>query len=252
MKTFAKEVLRWGAIAATGGLGVWLLVEIARSVAACHVGDALGFILLLFTIFLHVLIAVPCLAAAYFCLRRQYRKVFLALGPLGSVGIFLALWILPSHFGLFKLFEPPNHEDSVLALLGIPILFFQFVAPVYGAMWFSTSCCHWAYPELKRPKTRATRWLLGLGALCLIVPALILLVQVVNCWIHHQPLAPAAEPLHTTLRWTAGMAAIGSLLIFCGLVRRQPVVEEQKRGDSHVGCVLARTRIISHGRREKA
>ena len=77
MKALAKEISRWGAIVASGGFGIWLLIDAGRDVMRWN-WSRLG--LTAFTLIPCLAVAAPFLAVAYICLRRQYRKLFLVLG----------------------------------------------------------------------------------------------------------------------------------------------------------------------------
>jgi hypothetical protein len=100
IKTRAQEILRWGAIAASGGFAAWMLVEAGRCGVGIHrrgVLDASGVMMLMDP----VLVALPFLAVAYICFRRQYRKLFLVLGVVGCIAVFCELFMLPDQLGFW-------------------------------------------------------------------------------------------------------------------------------------------------------
>ena len=111
-KTLAKEALRWLTIIAAGGFGLWQLADaISHAIRVQWTGDATnGFSV--FFLLISLLMAAPFLAVAYFCLRRQYRKLFLVLGVVGGVVIFAELHALPDQLGVFQfhMADRPNRE----------------------------------------------------------------------------------------------------------------------------------------------
>lgn len=84
MKTFAKESLRWSVVAICGAYGLWQLICAGRGFI--HNWD--GGWLEAFVLSVPLFVAVPLLAVAYCCLRRQYRKLYLVLGVVGCVVLF--------------------------------------------------------------------------------------------------------------------------------------------------------------------
>jgi hypothetical protein len=228
IKTLAKEVLRWGMIAATGGYGAWELIEAGRRGIRMQWrgdwSDILGFVVFL----IPVIFAAPFLAVAFLCLRRQYRKLYLVLGVIGTVVIFFFPYGLPEQLGIFQFMDRHIHENHDFAFLGLPLALLLFFGPIYAAAWFFRLCRRLTYPVpvgAKRPKTQATRWLVWLGVLCLVVPPTIDMLVTFNR-ITQSSYAPISqESIINSLRWIIGLWVIGSLLMFLGLVRRQPIPE---------------------------
>jgi hypothetical protein len=86
MKANGKEILRWTAIGAFGGLGVWTLLVGLPAVNAFNNGNWFGtFFVLGFLVFC----TTPCFAVAYICFRRKYRELFNILGAVGAIIILL-------------------------------------------------------------------------------------------------------------------------------------------------------------------
>ncbi len=224
MKTLAKEIARWGVIAATGGYGVYLLIGAGR-ILAWRRGDA-TYVFAIVMSFMFLVFAAPFLATAYFCLRRQYRKIFLVVGAVGCMVIFFGLSALPEQLGLFKFMAHHLVENHDLAFLGLPICLLLLFGPIYAAAWFCRLCGYLAYPgRAKRPKTRATRGLVWLGVLCMVLPPLISMLVTFNQFVQSPHARIAADSIDESLRWIIGGPLIGVLLVFLGLIRRRPVVE---------------------------
>ena len=174
----------------------------------------------------------PCLATAYFCLRREYRKLFLVLGVIGCIIIFFELFVLPERLGMFQFVDrlDKNHPGFGFSFLTLPLVLLWFFGPIYATAWFYRCCYRLAYPATgKRLKTRATRWLVWLGVLCLILPSMIALLVAFNR-IQQSPTAATVspEPLVDSLRWITGSTVIGILLMFLGLVHRKPIFESRE------------------------
>jgi hypothetical protein len=231
MKTLTKEILRWGVIAACGGYGVWqLVVAVRRCVGVRWNGDwydGLAF----FVLILPLLRAAPFLAMAYLCLCRQYRKLFLVLGVVGAIIVFWEFMSLPEQLGLYQLMDHRIHEDHALTFLGLPLALLFLFGPAYAAAWFFRLCHRLAYPGTdRRPKTRATGWLVWSGAALLLTPVIMVAASaaILVANIHAaKTVAPGASL--NWLFWAAGLYVIGSLLLFLGLVRRRPIAEEEER-----------------------
>lgn len=222
IKTLAKEILRWSVIAVSGGCGVWLLIEAVRSVVHGH-GD---WVVALVEIGLSVLIAIPCFAVAYFCLRRQYRKLYPFLGMVGSIAIFAELSLLPEQLGVRQFLYRQIHENHFWAFLGLLLALLIVFVPIYAAAWFYRFCHCLAYSEMgKKPKTRATRWLVWLGILCFVVLPMIPMLVTFNSMVQSSTAASSSEAVSDWIRWMTATGVIGTLLMFLGLVRRQPIPE---------------------------
>jgi hypothetical protein len=126
MNTLAKEALRWVAIVVSGGCGVWQVIDGCRDIVR-HSGDWFG---LAFVLIVDLALAAPCLAFAYLCLRRQYRQLFLVLGVVGSLAVFVELELLPGQLGVFEIFNRYVHTDHAFALLGLPLCLLMLFGPI--------------------------------------------------------------------------------------------------------------------------
>jgi hypothetical protein len=237
MKTLAREILRWGVIAACGAYGLWQLLDAGyRGIGMLWRGYWSG---ALFVLIFSVLVAAPFLAVAYICLRRQYRKLFLVLGVIGAIAVFGECMALPDQLGLYQLMDHRIHEDHAFAFLGLPMTLLCLFGPAYAAAWFYRLCHRLAYPEMdRRPRTRATWLLVWLGAILALTPWIMgaagAVILVVNM---HAGKTPSAESLFDWLTWAVGISVVGSLLLFLGLVRRRPVAEaEEKPPDTCREC----------------
>jgi len=237
MKTFAKELLRWCVIAACSGFGVWQLVAAVWRIATQWEGGWFdAFFLLIFPI----VIAAPFFAVAYSCLRRQYRKIFLVLGIVGAVAVFGLLMALPEWLGIEKYFyDNMQSVDNMRArpwldMLAGPFFLLCLFGPIYAAAWFYRLCRHFAYrgspgwEEKNRVKTRATRWLVWLGVLCMLSSLFGMIVSFNRMTQSTNAQLPSGS-LGGLLNWIMGLSMVGILLIFLGLVHRQPVL---KRGEN--------------------
>ncbi len=229
IRTLAKEILRWGVIAATGGYGVWLLVGIGHGVVRWS-GD---WFFEAFSLIFSLLFVGPFLAVAYFCLRRQYRKLSLVLGVIGTIVIFGGLWALPERLDVFHFMERHTREHDALAVLGLPLCLLLLFGPAYAAAWFYRFCHRLAYPGTgKRPKTRATRWLVWLGLLCMILLPMIHMLITLNS-IMQTPKAPSThDSFGDSIGWFIGPPVVGGLLMFLGLIRRRPISEASRENSS--------------------
>ena len=220
VKSLAKAIFRWGVIASSGLFGVWQLIECGRGLLRWNGDWFVFFVLLIFPL----AIAAPCLAIAFFCLRRQYRKLFLILGFIGSIGIFWELTALPDQLGVFQYSDRHPHEDHFLVILGLPLAFLFLFGPSFAAAWFFHWCHRLSLPlpeRTKIQKTQATRSLVWLGILCLaasLIPVYVALNEMMQ-----SPKALSPESISKALDWIIGLSVIGFLLMFLGLVRRQPI-----------------------------
>jgi hypothetical protein len=222
LTTLAKEMLRWVVIVASGGYGLWQLIYAGRGVMR-WTGDWLA---LAFTLVFPLLVAAPFLAVAYICLRRQYRKLFLVLGVIGCIVVFAGLSALFEQLGMFQFMDRQEHENRGLAFLFLPLVLLSLFGPIYAAAWFFRLCRRLAYPEMgKKPKTRATGGLVWLGVLCLAAPVMIAMFVTFNHMMQSPTASVSPESLDSQFRWIIGLSVIGGLLMFLGLVRRQPITE---------------------------
>ena len=232
MKTPAKEILRWCIIAASGGYGAWQLVYAGWRTATRWQG---GWFDVFFFLLFPMLVAAPFLAIAYICLRRQYRNLFLVLGVVGAVALFGLLMALPDHLGIERYFHDNVHDiDTMRAhpwldFLAGPFFLLCLFGPIYAAAWFYRLCRYLAYrgspgwEERIRVKTRATRWLVWLGVSCMLLPATVGMIITFNRVVQSPNTPVSSELVASSLDWIIGFTTIGTLLIFLGLVHRQPV-----------------------------
>lgn len=229
MKSLAKEILRWVVIAAACGCGLWPLFEAGRGVMRWN-GSWLG---LVFMLIVSLAIAAPFLAIAYTCLRRQYRKLSLVFGVIGCILIFAELSALPEQLGIFQVMGQHIHGNHDYAFLALPLGLLLMFGPIYAAAWFYRLCYRLAYPGTgKKQKTRATRWLVWLGVLCVAVLPMVGTLITFNRMMQsaRTPISPAS--VSDSFRWIIGWSVIGSLLVFLGLVHRQPVRESKHETSS--------------------
>lgn len=219
MRIPAKEILRWVVIAAAGGCGLWQLVEAGRGVTRGN-GSWFGSVVMLIV---SLAIAAPFLAVAYICFRRHYRQLFLVLGVVGCILIFAELSALPERSGICEFVSRRIDEHHEYAFLGLPLALLLFFVPIYAAAGCYRLCHRLAYPgTAKKSRTRATRWLIWLGVFCLVVfPMAEMLVTFCRMMHSHTPSSPVS--ISDSIRWIIGWSVIGSLLVFLGLVHRQPV-----------------------------
>jgi hypothetical protein len=222
VKAVAGGALRWIAIAVAGGYGVWQLICAGRGVMQWN-GDWFS---LAFVLVFPLAIATPCLAVAYLCLRRLYRKLFLVVGVIGCMVVFAGLSALPGQLGIFQFMERHERENRDLAIVFLPLGLLMLFGPIYAAAWFYRLCQGLAYPEMKkRPKTRATRGLVWLGVVCLAVAPIIVMVVTLSDAVQSPTVPVSPESLEYRFRWIIGLTVLGALVIFLGLVHRQPITE---------------------------
>ncbi len=229
MRTTAKEMLRWVVIAASGGYGLWQLIEAGRSVMRWNG----SWFALAFGLIFCLVIAAPFLAVAYLCLRRQYRKLFVVLGVVGCILIFVELSALPERLGMCEFVSHRIHENHDYAFLALPFGLLLMFGPIYAAAWFYRLCYRLAYPGTgKKQKTRATRRLVWLGVLCVAVLPMLGMLVTLNHMIQSPKVSISPESISDSLHWIIGWSVIGSLLVFLGLVHRQPVRESKHETSS--------------------
>jgi ACR3 family arsenite efflux pump ArsB len=148
---------------------------------------------------------------------------------LGSVAIFAELSALPEQLGVFQLMERHFHENHDYAFLSLPLGLLFLFGPIYATAWFFQWCCRMTYPlpaSGKRPKTQATRSLIWLGVLCVILPPIVAMLIFFNHMTQSPIASIVSESMSNSLRWITGLSVIGFLLMFLGLVRRRPVPTE--------------------------
>jgi len=223
MTSLAKEIVRWIAIVTCGGYGLWQLIHAGRRAVGMrwsgNWSDILGFVVVL----MPLLVAAPSLAVSYICLRRQYRKLFVVIGMVGYIVVFAELSALPEQLGMFQFMDRHIHENHDYSFLGLPFALLVIFGPIYAAAWFYRLCLRLAYPDRPRTKTRVTRWLIWLGLFCIIAPPMIGMLVMFNMAAQ----SSNAGVSSASIRWTIGMSLVGTLLMFLGLVRRQPVATSE-------------------------
>jgi hypothetical protein len=225
IKTLATETARWTAILLCGGCVAWMSLEMGRDLVR-HWNELIS----LLTLFIWVSLASPFLAAMYYCFRREYRKLYLVLGVIGALVIYIELLLLPDQFGV-NMFIDRRIHDSPYNLLIMPFVLLSIFIPIYAAAWFYRVCQRLAYrgvPGWKEQKTHATRWLIWLGLLCLLCPAL-MAMHLTFTRMTQSPTAISPDSLDNQIRWITGLSVIGVLLIFLGLVQRRPIPDESKK-----------------------
>lgn len=233
MKTLAKEILRWGVIAASGSCGIWQLIETGRRCIDMRWSgdgyDVLAFFVLIIPLFL----ATPCLAVTYICLRRQYRKLLLVLGGIGSLAIFVEASLLPEQLGLYQLVDRHIHENHDFAFLGLPLCLLMLFGPIYGATWFFRLCHRLAFPIpewAKPPRTRATHWLIWVGGSFVLLPLIMGAATMLTTAMLavKSPNQPISQDSFHSLFWYGELSLLGMFLVFLGLARRQPIPDEEE------------------------
>jgi hypothetical protein len=228
-KKLARETLRWLVIAASGAYGFWQLGYAVRRGFAVHLTGDWADILAVFVLIVPLLVAAPFIAVAYLCLRRRYRKLFLVLGVVGCIGVFAELMALPDQLNLYPFMERQVKENAALGLLGLPIGLLMLFGPAYAAAWFYGLCHRLAYKEpAKQCRTRATHWLINVGVLCLLLPTMIGMIVTFN----NVQSPDVSASLDSQMRWIMGSTVIGLLLMFLGVVHRQPIAEAKETAAS--------------------
>ncbi len=227
MKTYIQEILRWATIAVFGGFGAWVLYTGGQGVVRNWDG---GWFSTLFVIIISLLISLPFLAVAYFCLQRQYRKIFLVVGIVGGIFVYGVLISLPEKFGWFEFIDRHQPGNLGVSLLALPLVILFIFGPIYAAAWFFRLCRYLAYrgTESSRPvrKTRATGWLVGLG-LCLLIAPLIAMLYHFNIIVHPPTPPSSLESVDNWIHWSMGVSLLGVVMMIVGLVWRRPIVEQQ-------------------------
>ncbi len=238
MKTHTEEILRWAAIVGCGGCGAWLLFEGGYGAVRCN-GDWFD---LLSPIVFHALIAGPLLVVAYFCFRRRYRKLFLVLGAVGAIILFTVLASLPEQLGLHKYFRDnlgdieKMHARPWIDFLFLPFSLLSVFGPIIVAAWFYRFCYRLAYRRSdvgekdgrRSPKTQATRWLVCLGLLCVMLPSVGMLLTF-NSIANSPRATPSLKSVDHWFSWFVASCTLGLFLVFLGLVRRRPIGEPSEK-----------------------
>ena len=146
MRTYIKRLLRWGAVAIFGSVGLWLLLEAGYNVIARW---NRGFLYILPWLCFETIIAFPFLFVAYVCLRRQYRRVFVVIGVLGSIIIFSELISLPFQLGINETLESYERDNPWLHLIGVPVSLIFLFGPYLAAAAFFYFCYRFVSPYRK-------------------------------------------------------------------------------------------------------
>jgi hypothetical protein len=81
--------------------------------------------------------------------------------------------------------------------------------------------------EGNKQKTRSTRWLVWLGILCMIAPVFITFYHLTV--MLSQTRQNPSDSLNNVFDWSIGYFVMGNILLFLGLVRRQPISESGKK-----------------------
>jgi hypothetical protein len=233
MKMCMENIVRWGAIVGCGGYGAWQLFDGRYGVMRWN-GDWLGAFVLAID---HALIASPFLAVAYLCLCRQYRKLFLVVGVVGAIVLFGALMALPEWLGIEQYFR--DNLDSIdkmrarpwLDFIAGPFFLLCLFGPIFAAAWFYRFCHRLAFRspddggngDKHAPKTQATRWLVWLGLLLVLLPPLVDLLVTFHSIAGSPTATVPPEPLNGWILMTVELCSLGVLLMFLGLVRRRPI-----------------------------
>lgn len=226
MNNVAKELLRCTAIAVAGALLVWVLVDIVRF----FLNPNVRWIEVVWTLPLFSLVALPLLAIIRFCYRREYRKLYLVVGAVGSLVIFALLIILPVEVGLYEHLAHLAQRNPAFGFLFLPASLLFLFGPAYAAGAFFSICQSSAHrdPGKRWARTRATRGLVWPGILLVLSPVIGATVAA-NFWLAGALLGgkppPPLDP-ETSHAWFVGAGGsilAGSLLIFLGVVRRKPI-----------------------------
>jgi len=144
MKTDAKEILRWSAIVAFGGFGIWQTISGSHHVLTHPQGGgietslALGFI---------ALVCTPFYIVAYICFRRHYRKLFDVLTVVGAVLVFGLLTTLPREWHIPEFFMQRGPWFGLRAFLSLPVSLLWLFGPFYAAAWVFRRCHRMAEPR---------------------------------------------------------------------------------------------------------
>jgi hypothetical protein len=223
MTALTKEILRWIAIVLFGGFGLWVLLYSGYGVVVQSRGGWLERLLLLGIL---AAFAVPPLAIAYYCCCRQYRRIFIILGILSAIAVYVELMILPGQLGVHEFVARRIHNgEHEWAFVGLPISLLFLFGPIYAAAWFYRLCHRLAYTpgEEQVPRTRATGWLVWLGVFCIVLP---LLAMLLFFSLGISPTTPSSvDSVHRWIVLGTGLSLLGALVAFLGLVIRRPVVQ---------------------------
>jgi hypothetical protein len=149
MKTNAKEILRWIALAAFGGFGVWLTIYGCYCVFTHPQG---GWIATGLAFDILALFCAPFYVVAYICFRRRYRKLFNVLAVAGAIVVYCILSSLPRHLRIqeFYVVDPRSLDgpwSAFRALLGLAVSLLCILVPYCGALWIYRRCRRIAEPR---------------------------------------------------------------------------------------------------------
>ncbi|NLF08851.1 MAG: hypothetical protein GX594_12850 [Pirellulaceae bacterium] len=225
MKTFLQEILRWAAIVAFGGFGLWMLVSMAHPLITDGSGSGFVVFAVLFTI---MVVSLPSFGVAYYCFRREYRKIFLIVGLIGGIAVWGVLLKLPDWLGIYeRVMDHKNPHNIWLGILGLPLSLLFLFGPIFAAAWFFRLCQKLAYRGTDKiktgTKTKATGWLVAVGLCFIVAPMLISLFMFAGAIT-----SPSTPP---SLAWVDKMIidfimcspALGAVLMIVGLAWRRPV-----------------------------
>ncbi len=150
---------------------------------------------------------------------------------------------LPDQLGIEEYFRENLHDSDGmrahpwLVVLDGPFSLLCLFGPIYAAAWFYRICRYWAYcgspgrEAQTRVKTRATRWLVWMGVVCMLMPLVKMIVTLKRMMQSPNGQLPSGA-LNGSLAWTEGLLMVGFLLIFVGLVRRRPVLKQNEETTS--------------------
>ncbi|MGA2871359.1 MAG: hypothetical protein ABSF34_19630 [Verrucomicrobiota bacterium] len=89
----------------------------------------------------------PFYIVAYYCVRREYRKIFHVLGVVGAVVVCGVLMDLPFRRPVMDFFVNHTEEYPWLVFLGLPVSLLFLFGPFYAAGWFYRLCNRLAQPR---------------------------------------------------------------------------------------------------------
>ncbi len=223
MKRYLPETLRWATIVGCLAFAAWMLVLLRPW--RCSLDDGFSATMSLLMLGFDALLVLPPLAVAYFCFRRQYRKIYYVVGVVGAVVVFGGLVSVPLPSDLKKM--RPQDMNAGQNFMMLAWLFFELFVPAYAAAGFYR-LCRWLANRKQQPvdqprlKTRATWWLVWLGAAWAGLPGPILMLVHLNRMMAGPQAKPPAD-VGNDMSPIAGLAMFGTVLMFLGFVTRKPV-----------------------------
>lgn len=224
MKTYLQEILRWAAIVAFGGFGLWMLISMAYPLFTNRSGSAFR---VFFMTLYFLVISLPSFAVVYYCFRREYRKIFLIVGLIGGIAVFAVLLRLPDWLGFHEyILNHKNPNETWIGILGLPLGLLFLFGPIFAAAWFFRLCRYLAYrgtDEIKpRIKTKATGWLVAMG-LCFIVAPMLVSLFMFTSEMTSPSTPPSLDWVENRIHFMLYSGSLGTLLMIVGLAWRRPV-----------------------------